>query len=260
MTKHVLPAPSCLDGLEIASSAIRPFRLGDYGLLDLYGPLGVRTVQRALLAEWSRSPAGVILRVDPDAPLEDETVGMIAAAAAALVRTWPGTPMGLISESSRVRDLLAQQPHGDDLVIASTLPEVWDGLWARGGKADIALELPPTAQALTTARDVVVRACLDWHLAVLAAPAALLTGDLVARSLTQGAQDIHFTVSRHGSRVRVLARDDVPSTPEDELRTIRDVSERLLPTRAPVGLDGSRGEFALDGHHVRWAVTDARAA
>ncbi|GAA2168785.1 hypothetical protein [Pedococcus bigeumensis] len=246
-------------GPAAAGSGIRPFRLGDYGLLDLAAPTCLQAVQRALLWEWSTSPAGVIVRVPVEASLEDGVLGSITAVAAALVRMWPGTPIGLISDSSDVRDLVTHHPHGHHLVVASALPDVWDGLWSRGGKANVMVELPPTRQAPRTARDVVARACSDWHLDGLATPAARLTGDLVSRSIHQGASDIHFTVSRYESRVRLLARDDVPSTAKDELRTIRAISGLRLTTRARSGLD-EVGEFAFDGHHVRWAVADAHAA
>ena len=255
---HALSGPDASP--EIAGTGVQAFRLGDYGVLDLSAPLAVRSVQRALLWEWSTSPAGVIVRVSPDEPPDDGTLGAVANLAAALVRMWPGTPMSLISESSYVRDLVTHHPSADHLVIASCLTEVWDGLWSRGGKANVVVELPPTGQAPRTARDVVVRACLDWHLDGLATPAARLTDELVSRSVSDGARDLHLTVSRHESRIRVLARDDVPSTAHDEVRTIHRVFGALLPAGAPVDLDDSTGEFAFDGHHVRWAVMDAHAA
>jgi hypothetical protein len=262
MTKNATNAYARLDptGIEVVSSGIRPFRLGDYGLLELSAPLSVRAVQRALLWEWSTSPAGVIMRVSRREPLEDEALGAITAVAAALVRMWPGTPIGLISDSPGVRDLARRHPDGHHLVIATTLTEVWDGLWSRGGKGNVMVELPPTGAAPGTARDVVARACRDWHLDALAAPASLLTGDLVTRSVLEGAQEIHFTVSRHGSRVRLLARDDVPSTAADELRTTGAAFDLQPQTLGSSGLAYAGGELAFEGHHVRWAVADVGAA
>lgn len=233
---------------------IRPFRLADYGLIDVGGAPGYHEVQRALLWEWSASPAGVIIWVNADEPPDDRTVRAITTDAAALVRTWPGTPIGLISESRELRQRVARDPQGLHLVIGTTLTEIWDGMWSRGGKANLTIELPPALQAPGTARDLVVQACSDWNLNTLAEPAALLAGDLVARSVTQGAQDIYFTVSRHHSRIRILTRDDVPSTAADESKTIDDVLGTQVTTRALSGLAESGGEFALDGHHVRWAV------
>jgi hypothetical protein len=207
------------------------------------------------LWEWSTSPAGVIIWVNTDESPDERTVRTIAADAAALVQQWPGTPIGLISDRPDVRELLSQDPQADHLVIATTLTEIWDGMWSRGGKANITVELPPTVNAPRTARDVVVQACADWDLDTLAAPAALLTGDLVARSVDQGAQDIRFTVSRHESRVRVMACDDVPSPAAHESRPLHEVFGRPPAIPALSGLADSIGELALDGHHVRWAVT-----
>jgi hypothetical protein len=238
-----------------ATTEIRTFRLADYGLIDVCGAAPRdHEVQRALLWEWSTSPAGVLVRVNTERPPGERTVRAITAAAAELVQQWPGTPIGFISDSQELRELVAQDPQGHHLVIATTLSEVWDGMWSRGGKANLTIELPPSVQAPRTARDVVVRACADWDLDTLATPAALLTGDLVARSVIQGAQDIRFTVSRHNSRIRVLARDDVPSTAADAARSLDAVFG--LPFAPPALSEpaDSFGEFALDGHHVRWGV------
>ena len=250
------------DAGQGAGSQIQTFRLGDYGLIDVTGaPPCHLVLRRALLSEWSSSPAGVIIRLDTDRPADDRTVLALAADAAALVQAWPGTPIGFVSPGRQVHNMVASHPHGHHLAVATTLVEIWDGLWSRGGKWTFTIELPPASQAPRTARDIVARACADWDLDPLAAEAALLTGDLVTMSVIQGAHDIHFTVSRYQSRIRVLARDDVPSTADDELTTIDDVFGIPLATPALAGLADSLGEFALDGHHVRWAVTrDPQAA
>jgi hypothetical protein len=248
--------------LGSAISDIRSFRLGDYGLIEVIGARPrYQEVRKALLWEWAASPAGVIIRIDSDEPVDDRVVRGLVADAGTLVRTWPGTPIGLITPNRELCEGIAQDPHGAHLVVSTNLREVWDGMWSRGGKANITIELPPSVQAPRTARDFVVRACRDWNLDTLVDPAALLTGDLVGRSVVQGAQDIHFTVSRHGSRVRVLARDDVAATTADGARIPDDVLGSPFMTPALSRLADSTGEFALDAHHVRWAVThDPRAA
>jgi hypothetical protein len=243
-------------GQRAAGSQIQTFRLGDYGLIDVAGaPPCHRLLQRALLSEWSTSSAGLIIQVDTDPPLDDQTVLALTTDAAALVQVWPGTPIGLISPSRKLRDLVTQHPQGHRLATGTSLTDIWGGLWSVGGKWTFTIELPPTVQAPRTARDIVVRACADWDLDQLADPAAQLTGDLVARSVIQGAHDIHFTVSRHQSRIRILARDDVPSTVDDELKTIDDVFGVSFAPKPLAALADSLGEFALEGHHVRWAVT-----
>lgn len=237
-----------------AGSQIQTFRLGDYGLIDVAGaPPCHRALQRALLSEWSTSSAGVIIQIHTDPPLDDQTVLALTTDAAALVQAWPGTPIGVISPSRELRDLVTQHPQGHHLATGTSLTDIWGGLWSLGGKWTFTIELPPTVRAPGTARDIAVRACADWGLDPLADSAAQLTGDLVGRSVIEGAHDIHFTVSRHQSRI--LARDDVPCTVDDEPRTIDDVFGLSLATPTLAGLADSLGEFALDGHHVRWAVT-----
>jgi hypothetical protein len=249
-------------GHGTAGSEIQTFRLGDYGLIDVAGaPPSHRLLQHALLSEWSTSPAGVIIRLGTDQPPDDCTLGALTDDVAALVHAWPGTPIGLITASPQVRDVVASHPHGEHLAVGATLIDVWDGMWFRGGKWTFTIELPPTVLAASAARDIVARACADWDLNVLAASAALLTGDLVARSVLEGAHDIHFTVSRHQSRIRVLARDDVPPTADDEPKIIDQQIGVPFVTPDLTCLADSLGEFALDGHHVRWAVThDLQAA
>lgn len=245
-----------------AATTIRTFRVGDYGLIHVGGsPPRHGPLRRALLWEWAASPAGVILRLDTTGPPDDATVRGLVADCSTLVRAWPGTPIALISRSAQVRDVIVRAPGPKLLAVGETLPDVWSDLWSRGAKAIVSIELPPTVQAPARARDIVARACAEWDLERLAAPAALLTGDMVARSVVQGARDIHFTVSRHQTRVRVLARDDAPSTPADEPTTIDDVFGVSHAARSLANLAGSMGEFALDGHHIRWAVThDSLAA
>lgn len=251
LVRHGSPIPA-----GTTETTFRSFRIGDYGLIHVGGgPPRHDSLRRALLWEWAASPAGVILRLDTTRPPDDETVRGLVTDCSRLIRAWPGTPIALISRDEQVRDLVVATPGSQLLATAETLPEVWGALWSSGVRATLSVELTPTVQAPATARDIVARACAQWDLEPLAAPAASLTGDLVARSVVQGAQDIHFTVSRHQTRIRVLARDDVPSTAADEPTTIEDVF--AVPHAAPslTGLAGSLGEFALDGHHIRWAVT-----
>lgn len=243
-------------GQGAAGSRIQTFHLGDYGLIDVVGaPPSHRVLQRALLSEWSTSSAGVILQIDTHPPLDDQTVLALTADAAALVQAWPGTPIGFISPRRELRTLVARHPQGHHVATGTDLTDIWGGLWSLGGKWGFTIELPPTGQAPRTARDIVVRACADWDLDPVAESAAQLTNDLVARSVRQGARDIHFTVSRHQSRIRIVARDDVPSTLDDELMTIDDAFGLSLAPPTLTSLADSLGEFTLDGHHVRWAVT-----
>jgi hypothetical protein len=239
----------------LASSEIRIYRLGDYGLIDLVGaPPDSLQLRRALLWEWSVSAAGVIVRVNDHAPPDDRTVRAIVADAATLVRAWPGTPIGLITDRPDVCDLVARDPRGRHLVLGADLGELWHGMWSRGGKANITVELPSTRQAPHTARGIVTRACLDWHLNALVGPATVLVSGLVARSVIQGAEDIHLTVSRYNSRVRILARDDVPAA-TDQPTTVDDVFDTQFAAAGSAASIGSFREFAVDRHHVRWAVT-----
>jgi hypothetical protein len=241
-------------GWGAADNEIRTFRLGDVGLVDLVDPsLVPDELLRVLLWEWASSPSGVLIRLDTAGPVADGTVRTVAGLGS-LFRTWRGTPIGLITHSRALREHVAKDPHGRHLVIGTTFTETWERMWSRGGTAHITIELPPTVRAPRTARDVVVRACLDWNLSTLAGRAALLTGDLVTRSVSQGAHDIHFTVSRHHSQIRVLARDDVPSGTADVTHTIDDVLATQFTRPALSGHADSLGEVGLDGHHVRWAV------
>ena len=262
MTERRMPEPTTPEARhQDSGSEIRTFRLGDYGLIDVGGaPPRCQDVRRALLGEWSTSPAGVIIRLDTDQRPSDVMVGAIVADASALVGQWAGTPIGLLSERWDLRESAATVAARGEVVVGASLTEIWGGLWSRGGKSNVTIELPPSVQAPRTARDIVLRACTDWELDGVAARAASLTGHLVARSLIQGAHDIHFTVSRYQDRIRLLARDDVPSAAGDDHLTIDDVLGVQLAPPALGQLADSLGEFALDGHHVRWAVTRERQA
>ena len=247
---------ACPEGPAARASEIRVYRLGDYGLVDLVGaPPDCQLLRRALLWEWSTSAAGVIVRINGDPSPDDLTVQAIALDAAALVRTWPGTPVGFVIERSAVRNLVAQGPGASHVVLGADLGEIWHGMWSRGARSDITVALRSTKQAPSLARSIVARACLDWHLNTLVGPAARLTGGLVARSVIQGAEDIHLTVSRYQSRVRVLTPHDVPVAAKNGAKSIDEVFEAQFDPSDPAGPGGLFGEFALNGHQVRWAVT-----
>lgn len=241
-------------GQRTSRGEIRTFRLGDVGLIDVAGaPARDGELERALLWEWAASPSGVLIRINADGPVDEGTVRTVTSAGD-LVHAWPGTPIGVITASPDLRERVATDPRGNHLATGTTMAMVWEGMWSRGLAVNITIELPPSARAPRTARDTAARACLDWSLNTLAGPAALVTGDLVTRSVIHGARDIHFTVSRHHSLVRVLIRDDAHSTSMHEPRSIDDVFGVQFPTPAMSELTDSLGEFALDGHHVRWAV------
>lgn len=235
-------------------SDLQVFRLGDVGLIDLPdAPPRLLELHRAVLWEWATSPRGVLIRVEPEDPGNEGTLRAIAGTGE-LVRRWPGTPIGVVTHSRELLERLGKDPQGRHLVSGETLSDVWPRMWSRGAAENMTIELPPTIQAPRTARETAVRLCREWNLPKLADSIALLTGELVARSVAQGAQDIHFTVSRHHSRVRMLVRDDVPSVLALQPQTIEDVFRVQVTTPALADLTDSFGEFAVDGHHVMWAV------
>jgi hypothetical protein len=256
MTNRPKVVQACPEGPAARASELRVYRLGDYGLIDLVGaPPDGQQLRRALLWEWSTSAAGVIVRINSDTSPDDMTVQAIAIDAAALVRTWPGTPVGFVIERSGTRSLVAKGPGASHVVLGADLGEIWHGMWSRGARSDITVALRSTRQAPILARSIVTRACLDWHLNTLVGPAARLTGGLVARSVIQGAEDIHLTVSRYQSRVRVLTRHDVPAAAKNGAQTINEVFDAQFDPSDAAGSRALFGEFALEGHQVRWAVT-----
>lgn len=243
-----------------ADSKIRIYRLGDYGLVDLVGrPSDRQQLRRVLMREWATSAAGVILRINDHPSTDDETVRAVLADAAALVRTWAGTPVGLIIERSDLRELVARDQLCSHLILGGDLGDIWHGMWTQGGNANISVELPPTVHAPRVARSVVARACLDWHLNRLVGPATLLTSGLVARSVVQGAADIHLTVSRYQSWVRVLTWDSVPGMANDQSTPVDLVFDVQPAAADPIGPSAAWfTELILDGHHLRWTVARDR--
>ncbi|GAA4727545.1 hypothetical protein GCM10025782_27750 [Pedococcus ginsenosidimutans] len=237
-----------------ALCSLRTYRHGDIGFIDVVGATPrPDELGRAVLWEWANCPAGVLVRLGGEV-CADEVVPRLTAAGG-LVRAWPGTPIGVISRRPDLRALVNLDPRGRLLACGASVAEIWHGgMWAGGVASNITIELPPTVRGPRTARETVARACVEWRLGALADPAASVTGDLVARAFTRGAEDITLTVSRLHSRVRVLVRED--SRAPAGLGT-GDTEIGLGIRFATSGVsDGAEalGEFALERHRVKWVV------
>lgn len=241
------------------SDEIKTVRLGQFALIDVPRLTShVSTeVSRAILREWALSPTGVMTRIACPAEGGDEHSAQAIARMGQLVEQWPGTPIGVVCASPWLRHRLEGDPAGQFLRMGPTIPDVWPHMWVEGMAASLTMELLPALRAAEDARSAATRACLDWGLAAMIPRVSPVIGRMVRRSVLEGAGDLHFSLSQHQSRVRIVVEDDVPRPSPDT----RGTSPRQRPL-APSGLEhlATRGEFDVGTRHYSWAICEPRGS
>ncbi len=192
-------------------------RLGDICLLDVHGPLPAvaGAAHEAVLAEWVESPAAVICDLsDVRGPVDSPAVPHLASLGA-LVRQWPGIPIGLICPDRDVRDGLTRADEGRHLAIAETGSTVWGELSAGAATATVRATLAPEPRSARAARDFVARTCSDWGCSHQVLAATLIASELVTNAVLHARTPLTMSVSRCGHQLRVGVRDhdSRPPTP-----------------------------------------------
>ena len=235
---------------------IKTLRFGQFSLIDVpeLKPSVCSAVGEAILREWALSPTGVLARIT--CPAADDASVQAVAGAGRLVQRWPGTPIGVIAESSSLRDQLARDPLGRFLTLAPTIPAVWPHMWVDGIASSLTMELVPALRASEDARSAATRACLDWGLAAMIPRVSPLIGRMVRRSVLEGAGDLHLSLSQHRSRVRIVVEDDAPRPPQEA--DPQQARRRALAPSAAAERLGSRGEFNVGPRHFAWAICEPR--
>lgn len=240
----------------VEDGEIKTLRLGQLALIDVpeLKPSVCSEVSETILREWANSPTGVLARVTCPAKPDAESVRALAAAGR-LVQRWPGTPIGVISASAPLRDQLARDPMSRYLKVGPTVPAVWSHMWVHGVASSLTMELIPVLRAAEDARSAATRACLDWGLAPMIPKVSPVIGRMVRRSVLEGAGDLHFTLSQHQSRVRIVVEDDAPRPPHDG--DPHQARRRALAASASEDC-ASRGEFNVGTRHFSWAICEPR--
>lgn len=235
---------------------IQAFRLGEFALIDVPDLAASRCseMRSTLSAEWALSPSGLMVRVARLEGSDPATVGALAGFGS-MVEHWPGTPMGIVAPSAAVHDLVAQHPSGRFLVTGQTIPAVLKQMWGAGVASTVTIELAPILRSVDGARSTVTMACLDWGLAKLIPKVSPVVGQLIARSVLEGAGDLHLSLSQHRARVRVLVEDDIPRASHGAWANGAGRGSR--PTTLGEDL-GARGEFDAGGRHFAWVVVEAQ--
>lgn len=235
---------------------IKTLRFGQFSLIDVpeLKPSVCSAVGEAILREWALSPTGVMARISCPAEADAASVRAVAGAGD-LVHRWPGTPIGVIAESSSLRDQLAHDPMGRYLRLGPTIPAVWPRMWVEGIASSLTMELIPALRASEDARSAATRACLDWGLAPMIPKVSPLIGRMVRRSVLEGAGDLHLSLSQHRTRIRIVVEDDAPRPPQDA-----DPQKARRLALAPSAAEpcASRGEFNVGSRHFAWAVCEPR--
>jgi hypothetical protein len=190
-------------------------RLGGISALDVRGCLSAIAgpTHEAVLTEWMGAPAAVVMDpTDVNGPVDSGVVSELPSLGA-LVRQWPGIPVGVICPDRDLQARLASAREGQHLATADTWPTVWSRLSAGAVTATVRAELPAEPPA-GAAREVAAGACAQWGYGHQIPTAALVTNELVTNAVLHAGTPLEVTVSHCDSRLRIAVRDHSCRLPE----------------------------------------------
>jgi hypothetical protein len=233
-------------------------RLGDISLLDVHGslPAVAGPVHDAVLAEWVESPAAVICDLsDVRGPVDGPAVPHLASLGA-LVRQWPGIPIGLICPDRELREGLGGADEGRYLAIAETGPAVWGELSEGAATATVRATLAPEPRSARAARDFVAQTCSDWGCSQQVLAATLIASELVTIAVLHARTPLTLSVSRCGHELRVGVRDHDSRPPTPRLVGSDDATG--LGMRVVEALCQDWGVLFAAGGKLVWAILPAQ--
>jgi hypothetical protein len=230
----------------------------DTGLVAVSGPLDdvAEVAHRAVLDTLADDVSAVVCDLsEATGPTDSESTALLASVGSE-VRQWPGTPVGMVCPTVRLREGFARHPDSRYLVIAERRRQVLAGLARRPHATVVQASLPPVARSARAARDLVARTLLDWGCGPQIGGATLVVSELVTHAMLYADSNLLVTVARCGAQVRISVRDanrtNTQLTGEESAR----INHRGLLLVAAVS--ESWGVLPTsDGGKVVWAVLAA---
>jgi hypothetical protein len=181
----------------------------DTGLVAVSGPLEdvAEEAHRALLGTLAEDVSAVVCDLSHATGRPDSESTALLASVGSEVRQWPGTPVGMVCPTARLREGLGRHPDSRYLVIAERRRQVLASLARRPRATVVQASMPPVARSARAARDLVARTLLDWGCGPQIGGATLVVSELVTHAMLYADSDLLVTVARCASRVRISVRD-----------------------------------------------------
>ncbi len=192
-----------------ATGSVRLDRLQNTGLVAVSGPLEdvAEVAHRALLDTLADDVSAVVCDLsEATGPPDSESTALLASVGSE-VRQWPGTPVGMVCPTVRLREGIARHPDSRYLVIAERRRQVLARLARRPRATVVQASLPPVARSARAARDLVARTLLDWGCGPQIGGATLVVSELVTHAMQYADSDLLVTVARCGAQLRISVRD-----------------------------------------------------
>ncbi len=209
MAANDVPGPYAGRPSGGATGTVRLDRLHNTGLVAVSGPLEdvAEVAHRALLDNLADDVTAVVCDLSrATGPPDSESTALLASVGSE-VRQWPGTPIGMVCPTVRLRDGIARHPDSRYLVIAERRRQVLARLARRPRATVVQASLPPVARSARAARDLVARTLLDWGCGPQIGGATLVVSELVTHAMLYADSDLLVTVARCGPQLRISVRD-----------------------------------------------------
>jgi hypothetical protein len=240
-----------------SKTQIRTHAIRQAVVLEVAGRLSdvVEDLDRAIQLALADGPRGVVC--DLSAVFEGAEAGAIEmlATAGRHVRDWPAIPVAVACPELRIRESLASDHLGAQLIVtASKLPALTAVLASSVPTVEW-LRLAPHPTASRASREFVARVLLGWGLGWVIPSASLAVSELVTNATIHAGTDIDLSVAWNLGALRLTVRDRHPGMPRQQKASL-DPHGRGLSVVA--GLSRAVGVLPTsEGGKVVWAVLNA---
>ena len=192
--------------------------VGPVIVLDVAGPLSdvVEELDHAIRLALAHGPRGVACDMTRVCEVSAPGALLALSKAGRHPRDWPGVPVAVTCLGPRGGKTLRSSPLGGHLMVTTSLPLALSAILESARPAVVSRRLAPHPTAPRAARDLVIRALVDWRLSPLVPDACLVVSELVTNAMIHAGTDIDLTLAEHRRSVRVAVRDHSPVLPVEQ--------------------------------------------
>jgi anti-sigma regulatory factor (Ser/Thr protein kinase) len=231
--------------------------VGQVVVLEFTGRLGdvVEDLDRAIEHALAEEPRGVICDLTTVTGGAEPAALSMLASAGRHVRDWPAIPVAVACPDWRVREALAADPRGGQLILTASMPPAASAVLATPVPDVRWLRLTPHPTSPRASRNFVTRTLLEWGLDPLVHAACLVVSELVTNSIIHAGTDIELSVAWHLGALRLTVRDNSPDLPRPRIAHFGEHGRGLTVVTA---LSRAFGVLpSATGGKVVWAVINA---
>lgn len=226
-------------------------------VLEFTGRLGdvVQELDQEIEQALAEGPRGVICDLMTVTGSDEPPALSMLAAAGRHVRDWPAVPVAVACPDPRVRQALAADPLGGQLILTASMPPAASAVLATPIPEVRWLRLTPHLTSARGSRNFVTRTLLEWGLDPMVNTASLVVSELATNSMIHAGTDIELSVAWHLGALRLGVRDHNPDLPCPRIAHLDEHGRGLTVVTA---LSCAFGVLpTADGGKVVWAVLNA---